>query len=563
MRARAVNLLVFRQDRRCASGVELKLALMRDLEKLRRVNAPRYAGGWDDLIGALLRAGELECAVADAAAGSSPSFSVQPYMSITDRLAEALVARESALDCRELRRILAASRVPEQVEIAPAEGFAYYALHPLAFAGVLDKISPLPTAVAVIGIRTIGTTLSAVTAVAARARRVKAERITVRPAGHPYDRRTQFLPAQMEFVQQHLACGAGFLIVDEGPGLSGSSFLSVAEALVAAGACRERIILLCGREPDFDLLCADEGPQRARRFRWIAVGSAPGKPGGAEIFVGAGEWRKRLFRTQCEWPASWTSVERLKYLSSASADGASGRLFKFAGLGHYGEDVREREEKVAGAGFGLAPRHEPDGFVSYPWMKTKMNGRPMSAADLCPKVLARLAAYCAFRAEAFRGELSDLSALGQMAEHNLHELGFEPRGQLTLRHPVLADGRMQPHEWLLPPEGQMLKTDSGSHGDDHFFPGITDIAWDLAGAIVEWKMSTVQTESFLEAYRRASGDDASSRIADFIAAYAAFRCAYCRMAANALAGTEEQARLEQAAAKYRAVRCGQATIESA
>ncbi|HEY6308564.1 MAG TPA: hypothetical protein VI488_19135 [Candidatus Angelobacter sp.] len=557
MRARAVNLLVFREDRRCASGSELKLALMRDLEKLRRVETPRDARHLDRLIGALLRAGELECAVADAADGSSPSLSVEPCMRITDRLAEALVARESAVDCAELRKILDASRVPAQVEIAPAEGFAYYALHPLAFAEVLDNISPRPASAAVIGIRTIGTTLSAVTAAAARDRGVKAERITVRPVGHPYDRRTQFSPVQREFVQRHLACGAGFLIVDEGPGLSGSSFLSVAEALVAAGVLSERIILLCGREPDFDLLCADNGPQRARRFRWIAVSSSPRKPAAAESFVGGGEWRKSLFRVPGEWPASWISFERLKYLSSA--DSAPERLFKFAGLGHYGEQVREREERVAGARFGVGPRKEENGFVSYPWMKmktktkTKMktDGRPMSAEDLCPRVLARLAAYCAFRAESFAREPSGLSALGQMAEHNLYELGFERPVRLTLERPVLADGRMQPHEWLLMAQGEMLKTDSGSHGDDHFFPGITDIAWDLAGAIVEWKMSAGHTEAFLEAYLRASGDDAACRIDDFIAAYAVFRCAYCRMAGNALAGAEEQARLERAANEYR------------
>jgi hypothetical protein len=82
---------------------------------------------------------------------------------------------------------------------------------------------------------------------------------------------------------------------------------------------------------------------------------------------------------------------------------------------------------------------------------------------------------------------------------------------------------------------------------------VTDIAWDLAGAVVEWKMNPAQEAAFLEAYRRASGDDASARIAYFIAAYAVFRSAYCRMAAGALHGSDEQARLEQAAVQYRPV----------
>jgi hypothetical protein len=541
MRAGALNLLVFREDRRRVRGEELKGVLLRDLESLRSHRSP------DHIASTLLRAGELECAVADGASDPTRPCPAQPFMNITDRLAEALVSPESPADGEELRRILDDCAVPSEVRVSPPEGFAYYALHPLAYAEVLDKIPALPAGVAVVGIRSIGTTLSAVAAAAVRARGIKAERITVRPAGHPYNRRTRFSPAQLEFVQRHLACGSVFLIADEGPGLSGSSFLSVAEALVAAGVTHEKITLFCGHEPGLDSLCAENGSQRARKFRWLAVSAEPRWPDGADIFIGGGQWRQRLFREPSDWPASWISFERLKYLSSAG--GADRKLFKFIGLGHYGDRVREREEIVASAGFGPAPQREKEGFASYPWTA----GRPMCAEGLSGDALARLAAYCAFRAEAFAAEPADLNALEQMAEHNLHELGFEQPAGLRLERPVLADGRMQPHEWLLTGEGRMLKTDSGSHGDDHFFPGPTDIAWDLAGAIVEWKMNPAQEAAFLETYRRASGDDASARIADFIAAYAVFRSAYCRMAAGALHGSDEQVRLEQAAVQYRHV----------
>jgi hypothetical protein len=174
----------------------------------------------------------------------------------------------------------------------------------------------------------------------------------------------------------------------------------------------------------------------------------------------------------------------------------------------------------------------------------------MHPEDLSESVLARMAAYCAFRLQNFRAEPTRVDSLQQMAEHNLKELRFEIPVQLQVERPVLVDARMAPHEWLLTSSGQVLKTDSGSHGDDHFFPGVTDIAWDLAGAIVEWKMEKDQAKVFLEMYHRASGDDASLRAGDFIKAYTAFRCAYCMMAANAMQGTEEQARLEQAAANY-------------
>ena len=224
-------------------------------------------------------------------------------------------------------------------------------------------------------------------------------------------------------------------------------------------------------------------------------------------------------------------------------------MFKFAGLGHYGDVIFEREGKIAAAGFGPMPRAESDGFVSYPWIE----GRPLSASDLSSEILVRLAEYCAFRQHAFAVDLSHLDALQRMADHNLRELGFELTVDLRLEHPVIADGKMQPHEWLLSGEGKLLKTDSGSHGDDHFFPGPTDIAWDLAGGIVEWQMSEGQTTEFLNLYHRASRDDASARIDGYIKAYAVFRLAYCLMAANAMAGSDEQPRLQRAAATYRVI----------
>ena len=60
-------------------------------------------------------------------------------------------------------------------------------------------------------------------------------------------------------------------------------------------------------------------------------------------------------------------------------------------------------------------------------------------------------------------------------------------------------------------------------------------------------MNEEQAQAFLEIYRKLSGDNAESRIAGFTVAYRIFRCAYSRMAANALHGTAEQARLERAA----------------
>jgi adenine/guanine phosphoribosyltransferase-like PRPP-binding protein len=493
---------------------------------------------------ALLLAGELECGMTDR-----DRVAAQPVELLTDCIAEKLLRREASSDGSDLQGLADAARavpVREQLNISTPEGFAYYALHPLAYAHVLDRIPLSTNCLMVVGIRTIGTTLSAVTAAAARLRGMQVRRVTVRPSGHPYNRRSEFSADQLAVIADAVSSGATFAIVDEGPGLSGSSFLSVAEALERAGAPRERIILIGSHEPNVDALCAQDAALRWQRFRYVAVAGESPRPVLAMSFIGAGQWRDRVFGSESGWPASWTSFERLKYLAPGERGGEP-RLFKFAGFGHYGDPVFEREESVAKAGLGPQPRRESDGFVSYPWNE----GRPMSSSDVSRGVLARLAEYCAFRLRAFPVTPSDLSALQQMAEHNLHELRFDLPVQLRVEHAVIADGRMQPHEWLLTGDRRLLKTDSGSHGDDHFFPGPTDIAWDLAGAIVEWRLDEQEAKAFLDLYFRASGDNAHDRIGSFITAYAVFRCAYCMMAANAMQGSDERPRLERAADGYR------------
>ena len=545
----ALNLLVFRGSQRRVCGHELKASLVGQLERLN--GAPSTHGpSTQGLISALLLAGELECGTADA-----DSVMWRSAALITDRIADALVSEKSGKSVFDLQSLAIAARsisVPAQLSLSTPEGFAYYALHPLAYAEVLERISVPGNNLVIVGIRSIGSTLSAVTAAAARLRGMQVRRFTVRPQGHPYNRHTEFLPSQLGIVQSAVFSGATFVIVDEGPGLSGSSFLSVAEALEQAGVPNQKIVLLGSHEPNIDSLCASDAAQRWRRFHYVAVAAEARRPVEAVDFIGGGQWRSRLFHAESDWPAAWISLERLKYLSAVEQ--GETRLYKFAGLGHYGAHVFEHEKKVAEGGFGPAPQLESDGFVSYPWIKTsEVNARPIAASDLSPGILARLAEYCAFRLRAFSTELSDLNALQQMAEHNLHELGLEAATKLQLAHPVIADGHMQPHEWLLTKDGQLLKTDSGSHGDDHFFPGPTDIAWDLAGTIVEWHMDEHQAKEFLDVYRAASGDDARGRIDGFIQAYIAFRTAYCLMAANAMAGSDEQSRLEQAAVGYKAM----------
>ncbi|HET9166418.1 MAG TPA: hypothetical protein VFP11_10500, partial [Candidatus Angelobacter sp.] len=377
-----LNLLVFRGDRRRVNGKELKATLIAQLEQLRIPISPRA------LLNVLLLAGEFECGVADAYPEAANCCE-----RLTDQIADALLATNRSIsnsdfqkppfdslipeqlvfDSRILDSMICAARaLPayDQLSISSPEGFAYYALHPLAYSDVIQQISACDSLL-VVGIRSIGTTLSAVAAAAARARGISAERITVRPQGHPYNRTAEFTPEEIAAVSRAVSMGASFIVVDEGPGLSGSSFLAVAEALERTGAPTEKIILISAHEPNINALCAENAARRWQRFQCIGVAGTLRRPTETKDFIGGGQWRSQMFASESEWPASWTSFERLKYLSSS--EGQERRFFKFAGLGHYGDVVFEREKEVAAAGFGPMPCMESDGFISYPLIE----GRPL------------------------------------------------------------------------------------------------------------------------------------------------------------------------------------------
>jgi hypothetical protein len=192
----------------------------------------------------------------------------------------------------------------------------------------------------------------------------------------------------------------------------------------------------------------------------------------------------------------------------------------------------------------------------------------MTASAISSSVLDRLAAYCAFRSREFRVDRERRQQLSEILPFNLkEEFGNgtdEFRGEdllwdetdlqwLTTASAIVVDGRMHPWEWVQSPDGSLLKVDGCTHGDDHFLPGPTDIAWDLAGAIVEWEMDRAASDYFLDRYTRISGEDPRGRLPIFTLAYTMFRLGYCKMAAGAEAGTPEESRLLRDYRYYRSL----------
>lgn len=527
------NLIVFRDSAQEFSGAELTHGLLRTLENV-------SFGNRSSLIDALVVSGQAESSLADC-----NSRHAEAVARISDALAENLVAGKP-FDGAELSHQLqtAAEPFPRSVRVSSPEGFAYYALHPEDFADAI-RTEPHPGSMAIVGIRSIGTVLSAIAASAARKQGSTASRITVRPTGHPYDRQTRLTEAQRRWIRRGRDRRSRFLVLDEGPGLSGSSFISVGESLIEAGAEPSSITLVGTRDPDPAQLCAPDAARRWKRFRWKKATSRILERFNSSASLSAGAWRGHFLDEVADWPPCWPEMETAKFLSS---DGNS--IFKFEGFGRFGKDAREGAATISEAGFGPQVENAGDGMNAYP----VIGGRPCTRSQLSSSLLDHMARYCAFRRGAFPAPRHNSSAIEEMVRFNFKQQTAReleiPAGIFQSEHPAYVDSRMQPHKWIASPDGRILKLDACTHGDDHFLPGPTDILWDLAGAIVEWDMDRHAEQSFVTKYHELVGSKKDDRLPFFVLAYTVFRMSYSKMAMAATAQVDECFRLRGAYQSY-------------
>ena len=528
------NLIVFRDS---AAQID-RNEFARDLEtafyQARRGNSQR-------ILDALVLAGQLESSLWDfgspLAAGSS---------ALTDALAHCFVEnRRGALNLVASLGAEILTGLPEVLRLSEPEGFAYYALHPGDFA---DAVAPFAHSgpLALVGIRSIGTTLSALSMAQLRKTQTPASRITVRPTGHPYDRKTSFTSSQTKWVQQNNSHGATFLVLDEGPGLSGSSFISVAESLVQQGVAPDSIVMMGTRECDPAQLCAADAVKRWSRFGWRRVGSRICQRFSDSTFLAGGTWRERFLVRSSMWPGCWKEMESLRFLTPSGK-----HIVKFEGFGRAGKSTLERAQALHESGFGPEVEDVKDGMHSYSFVK----GQPLSRLHVTSDILDRIAKYCAYRERDFLGPRDEGRQLREMVQFDFSQVtGISldlPADCFSTHKAVVVDGRMQPHEWILCESGEALKVDAVQHGDDHFLPGPTDIAWDMAGAIVEWDLRDDGSDYLKSRFHIHSGKKVSERLPYFILAYTTFRHSYCKMASQATHDPVERARLEQSSEFYR------------
>lgn len=568
-------MLVYRTSRRPSGTAALLRAFREETERL--ATAPRGHGEIRDLLVAF---DELESGVADAL---NPEVDdeggvEQAFRMAALELGRAFVASQGGRD-KEVRgwmrrlagraAVLESLPLPPAVPAAEAEGYAWYALYPETYTAAARRFrrEAKPRSVVCLGIRQIGASLSAVVAAALEEGGCPVRLHTVRPRGHPFARR--FLPSA-EFAEKlrRGAESAHFLIVDEGPGLSGSSFCCVAETLSGWGVPDGRIVFFPSWVPDgsaFVSLTARERWPRHRSFtaRWEETW--PGGSPLAHVFpamnpleLSGGLWRSVLLEGPADFPPVHPQHERRKFLFSPLAHSPSPDpplLARFAGFGRKGQTALARGRALEEAGWGPPVVGKAEGFL----LTRFVSGRPLLPRDFTPDLLETLASYLAWVRDRYPAEKgTEPETMMEMIRINVAE-EFEKDwsgrlGSLDLLYrptPATAlDGRIFPHEWISTPGGY-LKTDGTDHHDDHFFPGATDIAWDLAAACIEFRLPKDGAALLLRRYADLSGDgDISRRLPFHRLAYLAFRLGYARLGAQSLSPSDDGRRFDRAANRY-------------
>lgn len=455
--------------------------------------------------------------------------------------------------------------LPETILLRLPEGYAFYGLYPEGYAAAARMLQ-LQAPPRVIGIRSIGTGLAAIVAAALDA----PAPLTVRPVGHPFHRSIVLHP---EADAALIDPTAHYVIVDEGPGLSGSSFGAIAAFLEERGVPTGRVAFL----PSHSGAPGGQASERTRE-RWMQaqrpvvgldalipperlaswVADLVGPVDGLEDVSGGG-WRGVIWPDERDWPAVNPMQEKRKFLAWSGDDQW---LIKFSGVGSESLRKLARARLLHAGGFVPEVRGAAHGFLVQRWI---------DAAPVCTRdddVAGFGARYLGARARLLpaAGGGASLPELFEMARFNIGQaLGDAAAATFAGRHRdhgrlagrvrrMATDNRSDPHEWLRSPDGRLWKADALDHDAAHDLIGAQDLAWDAAGFLVEFGLKGDQAARFVAdleiAARRTIDPDL---LAFFHPCYLAFRIGAAQMAADQLGGwPQEQARNRAALGRYTA-----------
>jgi len=437
--------------------------------------------------------------------------------------------------------------------VRSAEGYSIYALYPETYLHAA-RASGLGSETIVIGIRSIGLSLAALVAAALGAK----VPISLRPVGDPFGRRIAADDALLQAIRA--MPDAPIAIVDEGPGLSGSSFFAVADWLEGAGITRNRLHFFPshhgepGKEASPDHRQRwHEAPRHVGDFDEVVsaerledwVRGVVGPLNAPLRDISGGAWKAEGMFLPVD-----ARLERRKFLACTAAGSF---LVKFAGLGSDGSRKLQTAQALFAAGFGPEPVALVHGLLVERWVEGEPLTEHNAERDAVVNTLGR---YLGFRAENLPADntgaslqmLADVAAFnssrafGAALDTAVRRLTTDAEALQTLVRPVDTDNRMHQWEWRVLPDKRLIKTDALDHSSSHDLVGCQDIAWDIAGAVVEHALTPGETQTLLRSVEAASGRTVDQRLLSFLLpCYLGFQAGLWSMARDAAADTERPA----------------------
>ncbi|MFL6850109.1 MAG: hypothetical protein ACJ8EH_04545, partial [Sphingomicrobium sp.] len=247
--------------------------------------------------------------------------------------------------------------------------------------------------------------------------------------------------------------------------------------------------------------------------------------------------------------------ERLKFLARRDGERV---LLKFAGLGSIGTAKLDLARALNAAGLTPEPLALVHGFLVERWRDDALR---LAAED---KPVSEIGHYIGTRARMFPAPADSgatIADLLAMCRRNLSLAFGEQMAAAVDRwnaatvslavQRTMTDNKLDRDEWLRLPDGQLLKTDALDHHQSHDLIGCQDMAWDVAGAIVEFSLSDDDARQLIEATESAARRQVNADLLSFYrVAYCCFRLGAARLAADLCSDAGESERLSGRAIRY-------------
>ena len=364
------------------------------------------------------------------------------------------------------------------------------------------------------------------------------------------------------------------VVVDEAPN-TGSTLARAAGLVRATGFTRDRVVVLVPIHPTRpDWASGAEGlladtrtltlpPIDWRKNRWLEVAHVQQRAD--EYFRARGyasatvsvSGASQAFNRQLRSTSDEKFHTRLKRVYEVRLCDRSGRtecrylIAKSVGWGWLGYHAFIAGDRLSG--FVPPVLGLRDGILYSEWLPSSRSLEELDRNQL----VARLASYAAARVRSLPLDTDLANDVERGDQHKGLTLlagalskasGWKPAAilqRVRLRHElartpcahaVLIDGRMRPQEWVVAGDS-CLKTDFEHHGLGKTELNITDPAFDLADAILHFKLSRDEERALLQRYTELSGDrQVSSRLFlhKLLAGTWARRCALDNLADAAL-----------------------------